>query len=47
MLKIHPDRRHLTDEAGRTVYLIGDTAWELFHCLNREEAIRHLDCRAE
>lgn len=47
MLKIHPDRRHLTDEAGRTVYLIGDTAWELFHCLNREEAIRYLDCRAE
>ncbi|MBR5365954.1 MAG: DUF4038 domain-containing protein [Clostridia bacterium] len=47
MLKIHPDRRHLTDEAGRTVYLIGDTAWELFHCLDREEAIRYLDCRAE
>ena len=47
MLKIHPDRRHLTDENGRTVYLLGDTAWELFHCLNREEALRYLDCRAE
>ncbi|MBQ5355841.1 MAG: DUF4038 domain-containing protein, partial [Clostridia bacterium] len=47
MLKIHPDRRHLTDETGRTVYLIGDTAWELFHCLNREEVLRYLDCRAE
>ena len=47
MLRIHPDRRHLTDETGRTVYLIGDTAWELFHCLNREEVLRYLDCRAE
>ena len=47
MLKIHPDRRHLTDETGRTVYLIGDTAWELFHCMSREEIIRYLDCRAE
>ena len=47
MLKIHPDRRHLTDERGRTVYLIGDTAWELFHCMSREEILRYLDCRAE
>ena len=47
MLKIHSDRRHLADEHGRTVYLIGDTAWELFHALSREEAIRYLDCRAE
>ena len=39
MLKIHPDRRHLTDETGRTVYLIGDTAWELFHCMSREEVL--------
>ena len=30
MLRIHKDRRHLTDGEGRTVYLIGDTAWELF-----------------
>ncbi|MCR4906249.1 MAG: DUF4038 domain-containing protein [Clostridiales bacterium] len=47
MLRIHPDRRHLADEHGKTVYLIGDTAWELFHSLSREEAIRYLDCRAE
>ena len=47
MLKIHPDRRHLADETGQTVYLIGDTAWELFHRLNREETLRYLDRRAE
>ena len=47
MLRIHKDRRHLTDGEGRTVYLIGDTAWELFHRLDREEACRYLDCRAE
>ena len=47
MLKIHPDRRHLTDENGRTVYLIGDTAWEMIHRLNREEVLRYLDCRSE
>ena len=46
MLKIHPDGRHFADEKGDTVYLIGDTAWEMFHRLNREEAIRYLDCRA-
>ena len=47
MLKIHPDKRHFTDENGKTVYLIGDTAWEMFHCLSREEAVRYLDCRAQ
>ena len=30
MLRIHPNRRYLADEAGKTVWLIGDTAWELF-----------------
>ena len=47
MLKIHPDKRHFTDENVKTVYLIGDTAWEMFHCLSREEAVRYLDCRAQ
>lgn len=47
MLKIHADRRHFTDENGRTIFLIGDTTWEMFHRLSREEAVRYLDCRAQ
>jgi len=27
-------------------FYLGDTAWELFHRLNREEAVRYLDARA-
>ena len=47
MLRIHPNGRYLADEAGKTVWLMGDTAWELFHRLSREEALRYLNCRAE
>ena len=47
MLRIHPGGRVLADETGKTVWLMGDTAWELFHRLDREEALRYLDCRAE
>jgi hypothetical protein len=37
---------HLETNAGETFIWIGDTAWELFHKLDREEAIEYLDDRA-
>ncbi|MBQ3592097.1 MAG: DUF4038 domain-containing protein, partial [Clostridia bacterium] len=45
-LRVHTDRRHLETASGDRIYLIGDTAWELFHALNREEAAFYLRTRA-
>ena len=44
-LRIHKDRRHLETADGERFYLLGDTAWELFHALNREEASYYLRTR--
>jgi hypothetical protein len=38
--------RHLVTEDGQPFFWLGDTAWELFHRLTREEAARFLDNRA-
>src|SRR3954463_997966 len=32
---------------GKPFFWLGDTAWELFHALNREEADKYLKRRAE
>ena len=40
------NRRFLVYEDGRPFFYLGDTAWELFHRLNREEADRYLQDRA-
>jgi hypothetical protein len=45
-LKISPDHRHLVKEDGAPFFYLGDTAWELFHRLNREEAAEYLANRA-
>jgi hypothetical protein len=45
-LKVSDDRRSLVREDGSPFFYLGDTAWELFHRLNREEATRYLDDRA-
>ncbi len=45
-LKISDNRRFLVTEGGAPFFWLGDTAWELFHRLNREEAVRYLDDRA-
>jgi hypothetical protein len=37
-LHVSPNRRHLLTEHGRPFFWLGDTAWELFHRLSREEA---------
>jgi hypothetical protein len=46
-LKISENHRHLLDSQGQPFFYLGDTAWELFHRLNREDAIRYLDDRAK
>ena len=41
-LKVSDNQRFLVYEDGRPFFYLGDTAWELFHRLNREEADRYL-----
>ena len=45
-LQVSPNRRYLQHEDGRPFFYLADTAWELFHRLNREEATRYLEDRA-
>jgi hypothetical protein len=45
-LKVSENRRFLVYDDGRPFFYLGDTAWELFHRLNREEAGRYLQDRA-
>ena len=46
-LKISGNRRYLTDADGKPFFYLGDTAWELFHRLDREEADYYLQTRAD
>ncbi len=46
-LKVSEDHRYLVQEAGEPFLWLGDTAWELFHRLSREDAIHYLNTRAE
>jgi hypothetical protein len=45
-LRVSENRRYLTTVDGRPFFYLGDTAWELFHRLNREESSRYLEDRA-
>ena len=45
-LKISENKRFLVTETGEPFFWLGDTAWELFHRLNREDADRYLEDRA-
>jgi len=45
-LRVSDNRRFLTYADGRPFFYLGDTAWELFHRLNREEADEYLQDRA-
>lgn len=45
-LKVSDNRRFLVTADGRPFFWLGDTAWELFHRLNRGEADRFLENRA-
>ncbi len=45
-LRVSENDRFLVKEDGQPFFYLGDTAWELFHRLNREEATRYLEDRA-
>lgn len=45
-LRVSENRRYLVDEQGNYFFYLADTAWELFHRLNREEADLYLQDRA-
>ncbi len=47
ILEVSSNGRYLTDEKGKPFFYLGDTAWELFHRLDREEADLYLENRAE
>ncbi|MDQ8203384.1 DUF4038 domain-containing protein [Pelagicoccus sp. SDUM812003] len=45
-LQIGENGRYLVEPDGSAFIWIGDTAWELFHKLDREQALHYLDDRA-
>jgi hypothetical protein len=45
-LRVAPNGRHLQYSDGTPFFYLGDTAWELFHRLNREQADMYLRNRA-
>src|SRR3954470_15498196 len=46
-IKVSDNHRFLVRDNGQPFFYLGDTAWELFHRLNREEADRYLKNRAD
>ena len=46
-LRVSENRRFLQTDDGKPFFWLGDTAWELFHRLTREEAEMYLKNRAE
>jgi hypothetical protein len=45
-LRVAPNGRHLVDGQGKPFFYLGDTAWEIFVRLTREEAEQYLENRA-
>ncbi len=46
-LRVSENHRFLVQEDGKPFFYLGDTAWELFHRLNRVEAERYFNNRAQ
>ena len=46
-LKVSGNKRFVVHEDGTPFFYLGDTAWELFHRLNRKEAQRYLENRRQ
>jgi len=44
-LKVSENKRFLVTENGKPFFYLADTGWELFHRLNRKEAVEYLDIR--
>jgi hypothetical protein len=45
-LKVSDNHRFLVTGSGKPFFYLADTAWELFHRLDRKQAIGYLDARA-
>jgi hypothetical protein len=46
-LKVSANKRHLVTADGKPFFWLGDTGWELFHKLNKEEATMYFKKRAD
>ncbi|EPX57642.1 hypothetical protein D187_004781 [Cystobacter fuscus DSM 2262] len=46
-LRVSANSRYLVKDDGSPFFYLGDTAWELFHRLNRSEAVTYLQKRAD
>lgn len=46
-LKVSENNRYLVFEDGTPFFWLGDTAWELFHRLSKEDAVKYLENRRE
>ncbi len=46
-LKVSENKRFLVYEDGTPFYYLGDTGWELFHRLNKDETEKYLENRRE
>ncbi len=45
-LKVSENKRFLVTEDGEPFFYLADTAWELFHRLDRKQAVQYLNVRA-
>lgn len=45
-IRVSDNNRYLVNDDGSPFFWLGDTAWELFHRLDRNEAARYLENRA-
>lgn len=45
-LKVSENGRFLVQDNGKPFFYLGDTAWELFHRLDRSQAVEYLELRA-
>ena len=46
-IKVSADKKYLVKKDDKPFFWLGDTAWELFHRLSREEAKKYLQNRAK
>lgn len=46
-LKVSDNHRYLVFENGKSFFYLGDTAWELFHRLNKADAEKYLENRRQ